>query len=209
MATAWPLDSFLRSGVPRRGRFDMPYVKNQPVRLDDLGLIRYPSITQGATDHLDATVHFFEKDQRFDEVWNDPDGHLAELAQYSQVLTPDFSLYADTPLSAQFINIFRSRWCGWYWQQHGMTVIPTVSWSTPRSFEFCFDGLPTQAVLAVSTIGLRDAESNFMAGYTHMCRRCTPSQVICYGRPFNAMMDLVPLVVVPYVRNARLAPRAN
>jgi hypothetical protein len=88
-----------------------------------------------------------------------------------------------------------------------MTVIPTVSWSTVRSFEFCFDGLAPEAVVAVSTVGARDAEEAFMAGFRHLCRRVRPSQVVCYGEPFDAMSSLVSLVVVPYSRDTRVAAR--
>ncbi|MDR1150946.1 MAG: DUF4417 domain-containing protein [Bifidobacteriaceae bacterium] len=203
LAIEWYFSQAYRRG----GRFDMPVIRNEPLALDDLKLIRFSSVVRDETKDLDATVHFFEPDERFDEVWKNPDAYLAELGQYRQVMSPDFSLFADMPIAEQFINTFRSRWCGWYWQEHGMTVIPTVSWSTVRSFEFCFDGLMPDAVVAVSTVGVRDVEEAFMAGYRHLCRRVQPSQVICYGEPFDAMSALVPLVVVPYSRDTRVAAR--
>jgi hypothetical protein len=116
-------------------------------------------------------------------------------------------LFTDMPIAEQFINTFRSRWCGWYWQEHGMTVIPTVSWSSVHSFEFCFDAIPKGAVVAVSTVGVRSAQEAFMAGFTHMCRRLAPGGVICYGEPFDAMFDLAEVITVPYVRDARVAAR--
>jgi hypothetical protein len=203
LAIEWYFSKAYRRG----GRFDMPVIRNEPLALDDLKLIRFSSVVRDETKDLEATVHFFEPDERFDEVWNNPDGYLAELGQYRQVMSPDFSLFADMPIAEQFINTFRSRWCGWYWQEHGMTVIPTVSWSTVRSFEFCFDGLMPETVVAVSTVGVREAEEAFMAGYRHLCRRVRPSQVICYGKPFDAMSALAPLVVVPYSRDTRMAAR--
>jgi hypothetical protein len=198
---------YFSKAYPRGGRFDMPVIRQQSLALDDLKLIRFSSVVQEETKDLDATVHFFEPDERFDEVWKSPDGYLDELGQYRQVMSPDFSLYADMPIAEQFLNTFRSRWCGWYWQEHGMTVIPTVSWSTVRSFEFCFDAIPKGAVVAVSTIGVRDVEQAFMAGFIHMCRRLAPGAVICYGEPFDAMSALVDVITVPYVRDARVAVR--
>lgn len=195
------------SGYPRGGRGDLPAVRRQDVALDDLKLIRFSSIVREETRDLDATVHFFEPDERFDEVWKDPEAYLGELGQYRQALSPDFSLFADMPIALQFLNTFRSRWCGWWWQEHGLTVIPTVSWSTVRSYEFCFDAIPAEAVVAVSTVGVRDAEPAFMGGFTHMCRRLAPSVVVCYGEPFDAMTAMAELVVVPYKRDARVAPR--
>ena len=191
----------------RMGRFDMPRIKKQPIDVENLGIIRFSSIIKNETKDTDATVHFFEPDERFDEVWNNPEQYLAELGQYYQVMSPDFSLYADEPIAKQIFNTFRSRWCGWYWQSHGMTVIPTVSWSTIYSFEFCFDGIADKSTVAVSTVGCQDSEPGFMAGYDHMIKRICPELVICYGEPFEAMHPLAPLVVVPYARTKRVAER--
>ncbi len=203
------LDWYFSKSFSRGGRFDLPAIREQTIALDDLKLIRFSSVVRAEVSDLDATVHFFEPDERFDEVWKNPDHYLEELSQYRQLMSPDFSLYADMPIAQQFLNTFRSRWCGWYWQEHGLTVIPTVSWSTVRSFEFCFDAIAPGAVVAVSTVGLRDVEEPFMTGFSHMCRRLSPAQVVCYGEPFDAMPGLADVVVVPYVRDARVARRRD
>ncbi len=36
---------------------------------------------------------------------------------------------------------------GAYFQHYGITIIPTVSWSTKDSFDFCFDGIPKGATV--------------------------------------------------------------
>jgi hypothetical protein len=203
------LEGYFEQPYPFSGRFDLPLVKPQPAALNDLKLIRFTSTVRDENSDLDATVHFFEEDERFDEVWKSPAAHLAELGQYRQVLTPDFSVYAAMPLSEQLFNTFRNRWCGWFWQQHGMTAIPTVTWGDARSFEFCFDGMTPGSVVAVSTIGAATAEAGFMAGYRHMCRTLAPEQVICYGRPFSGMFGLAAVVEVPYSRDTRTAERKS
>lgn len=185
----------------------MPLIRRQQISLDDLKLIRFSSIVKDETKDLDATVHFFEPDDRFDEVWKEPDDYIGELTQYRQVMSPDFSLYLNTPIPKQALNTFRSRWCGWFWQEHGMTVIPTISWSTPRSFEFCFDGIPLGSVLAVATVGVRDSKATFMTGFEHMCRRLKPEIVICHGEPFEEMNKFADLVYVPYSRTSRVVSR--
>ena len=83
-------------------------------------------------------------------------------------------------------NVYRNRWCGAYWQSKGLTVIPTVSWSTADSFDFCFLGLPRRSVVAVGTVGLRwrqdrAARSLFVAGFREMVMQLSPSLVLCYG----------------------------
>ena len=85
-------------------------------------------------------VHFFLDDYQFERVWNRPDNYVDKLSKFDCVLTPDFSLYTDFPLAMQIWNTYRSRLIGRYWQDCGVTVIPTVSWSTHESYNFCFDG---------------------------------------------------------------------
>lgn len=150
----------------------------------------------------EAGLHFFLADYRFEAVWNRPQQTLAALRPYRAVLTPDFSLYRDWPLVAQMWNVYRSRWCGAYWQAHGLTVIPTVSWSTAASYDFCFLGLPRRSVVAVATVGLRwgqdeTSRSLFMAGFREMARRLSPSLVLCYGGIPPQCHDLVEIICYP------------
>jgi hypothetical protein len=76
------LEWYFAKAYPRGGRFDMPVIRQQPLDLDGLKLIRFSSIVRDETRDLDATVHFFEPDERFDEVWKNPDAYLDELGQY-------------------------------------------------------------------------------------------------------------------------------
>lgn len=86
-------------------------------------------------------------------------------------------------------------WCI-YWQSLGLKVIPTISWSDERSFDFCFEGIEIGNVVAVSTHGNRKAEEEFMLGYNKMLQIIKPSAIICYGKPFKEMAGN--LIVFPY-----------
>lgn len=137
-------------------------------------------------DEVNAAVHFFLDDARFECVWNRPNQALKTLSQYDFVLTPDFSLYHNMPLAYQLWNTYRSRWCGAFWQQYGLQVIPTVSWSSAESYAFCFQGLPTRSQVAVSTVGV-DLDKPlerylFIAGFEEMVCKLEPSIVLCYGQ---------------------------
>jgi hypothetical protein len=150
-------------------------------------------------------VFTLEFDNRFDEVWKNPKDYLAELKQYKQVMSPDFSMYTTMSLALQIFNTFRSRWCGAYWQANGLTVIPTISWSDEWSYEFCFDGVEKGSIVAVSTIGCADVKKLFMSGFVKMCEAIAPESVICYAAPFDEMFDVANLIVVPYQRDKRVA----
>mgnify|MGYP000668335336 CR=1 FL=1 len=87
-------------------------------------------------------VHFFIDDYQFNRVWTSPDVYVEMLGRFQAVCTPDFSTYTDFPKAIQIYNHYRKHWLGAYWQAHGMTVIPTISWSDHDSYEWCFDGEP-------------------------------------------------------------------
>ena len=127
-------------------------------------------------------VHFFLDDYRFETVWSRPNKALEALQGYRTLLTPDFSLYADYPLSLQIWNTYRSRWCGAYWHSLGFQVIPTLSWSTSESYDFCFAGIAQQSLVSISTLGLNSrSDALFEQGYRVMLERLHPSQLLCYG----------------------------
>ncbi|MDR3363641.1 MAG: DUF4417 domain-containing protein [Clostridiales Family XIII bacterium] len=190
------------------GKYDVPMVRKQKIDLGKLKLIRFSTIVKNETRDTDATIHFFEYDDRFDGVWKNPPAYLAEIKQYRQIMTPDFSMYTDMALSLQIFNTFRNRWLGAYWQENGMSVIPTISWSNDWSYEFCFDGVEKGSCVAVSTLGCQDVKKQFMAGFAKMCERIEPQTVICYAMPFDEMRDMANVMAVPYLRNTRIAPAA-
>lgn len=66
-----------------------------------------------------------------------------------------------------------------------MTVYPTISWSTPESYAWCFDGEPAGGIVAVSSVGVmrnKETLALFLRGYEEMMKRLNPTWVIFYGR---------------------------
>lgn len=129
-------------------------------------------------------VHFFIDDYQFDALWRNVDRYVDKLRQFQYVLTPDFSTYTDFPKAIQIYNHYRKHWVGAYLQEYGCRVIPTISWSTPESYAWCFDGEPKGGTLAVSSVGcMNSAEkrSLFLSGYAAMVERLHPETIIFYG----------------------------
>lgn len=130
------------------------------------------------------SVHFFVDDYQFLRLWNNPDRYIPTLLQFQYVLTPDFSVYTDFPKALQVWNHYRKHWLGAYMQMHGVDVIPTIAWSTPDSYDWCFEGEPTHGTVAVSSVGTqndRQAKRLFVQGYKEMVRRLEPETIIFYG----------------------------
>jgi hypothetical protein len=187
------------------GTYDFPIVIRQNVSLDELRLIGFSETRQSEQKHRSATVHFFEDDDKFDEVWNNPPKYVAKLRQYRQVLSPDFSQYGDMPAAIQIFNVYRNRWCAAYWQQQGLVVIPTISWSDNASLAYSFDSIERNSCVAVSTVGCANNEDAFMAGYVEMVARIEPTAVICYGRLFSDMDSHATCIEIEYRTNTTLS----
>ena len=163
------------------GQYNMPILES--TQFDNAEFIGF-NYASGANHPKNKAVHFFLDDYQFNRVWTDPDKYIPMLQKFKYVLTPDFSLYTDFPKALQIYNHYRKHWLGAYWRLHGINVIPTICWSDKDSFEWCFDGEPTQSVVAVSSVGTQNSEEKkqcFLDGYHEMEKRLRPSQVIFYG----------------------------
>ena len=187
------------------GAYDFPMVFKQNVFLRDLCLLGYSETRADDTKYKGATVHFFEADDKFDEVWNNPPRYISKLSQYRQVLSPDFSQYTDMPKAVQIFNIYRNRWCAAYWQKNGLVVIPTISWSNADSLEYSFDSVERGSCIAVSTLGCAECRSLFMEGYKEMVNYLEPIMIICYGKLFDGMRDYAKLIEIEYSANTRVS----
>lgn len=138
----------------------------------------------GAKDRANKGVHFFVDDYQFNRLWTNIDRYTDMLSQFRYVMTPDFSTYTDFPKAIQIYNHYRKHWVGAYLQEYGVNVIPTISWSTPDSFQWCFDGEPEGGTVAVSSVGCMNGKAKrelFLSGYMEMVRRLQPESIIFYG----------------------------
>ena len=176
-----------RNEFEKCGKYGMPLIKKQDIDLDKVNLWNYTKTKNNDDEHKDKTIHFFTYDWHFDNVYEKPEVALEKLDQYYALPTPEFSTYNDMPLARQIDSVFKSRWCGAYWQKQGFIVIPTIFWSSDDSFEFCFDGIEQGSVVAISTYMRESYKEQFMAGYNKMLEIIKPSAIICYGTPFKEM----------------------
>ena len=184
----------IRNEFTTTGNFNFPIISKQDIDLDCIDLWSWNKTKSNDEENKHKTIHFFTYDWHFDSVYTNPKNALNKLQQYYAVLTPDFSLYFDMPLALQIYSTFKNRWCGAYWQNQGLKVIPTVNWGKEDSFEFCFDGIEKGSVVAVSTYSREDYEQEFMLGYNKMLEIIQPSAVICYGTPFQAMTGNIKVI---------------
>ena len=179
---------FMRNSFASVGKWGIPVVKKQELSTDDIILVACSDTRANDSDaNKKKGVHFFVDDYRFSGIYDNPDRSLKRYSQYAFLLTPDYSTYADMDLWRQIESVAKNRWVGAYWQNKGRTVIPTVSWSDARSFEFCFDGIEQGSTVAVGMIGCKSSRIGFMRGYNEMLDRLQPEKIIVFGTPFPEM----------------------
>lgn len=173
------LDRFWFDGV---GMYGIPQIS--PVTVYPSGEFIPMNYANTAKDPDNKIVHCFVDDYQFTRYWNQPDRYIPILQKFKAVYSPDFSTYTDMPLAMQIYNHYRKHWLGAYWQLHGMTVYPTISWSDENSYDWCFDGEPVGGIVAVSSVGTqknKESKRLFLRGYEEMMKRLSPSWVIFYG----------------------------
>ena len=179
---------FMRNSFATTGKWGNPLVKKQGLTTENIMLVACSDTRANDNEeNKKRGVHFFVDDYRFSGIYDNPERTIERYSQYAFLLTPDFSTYADMNLWRQLESVVKNRWVGAYWQSKGLTVVPTVSWSTSRSFDFCFDGIETHSIVAVSTLGCKKAKLDFMRGYEIMLEKIQPELIICFGDPFHEM----------------------
>lgn len=191
------------------GKYDIPVIRpiKELPQPDNYISMNYVLTSKNRSK---LAVHCFVDDYQFLRYWNEPNRYIPILKEFNCVLAPDFSLYTDMPMAMQIYNHYRKHWLAAYWQYCGIKVYPTITWSTPESYEWCFDGEPHNSVVAVSSVGvMRDKESYaiFMDGYNEMKRRLNPTGIIFYGKiPDECKSDNV-IAIEPHYKS--VAERCN
>jgi len=129
-------------------------------------------------------VHFFLHDYQFERVWKYPDRYVEILKKFAYVLSPDFSPYEDMPKALKIYNVYRNRWCARYWQDNGVRVIPTVTWSDNDTLEYCLDGIPQHSTIAISTMGEgRWADyKSLKEKWSYVMGKLKPDMILLYGK---------------------------
>lgn len=161
-------------------QWQMPVIKATNHVPEDLISFNYAKTSKD----VEKGIHFYIDDYQFERIWNAPHDYIEVLKKFDCVLTPDFSLYLEMPLPVQIWNVYRSRLIGQIMQDAGITVIPTLQWCMPNSFDFAFDGIEPGGTVSVSTIGVKrdaDASKIWFDGMNAAMERLKPKTVVVYG----------------------------
>jgi len=108
--------------VPRQVFNRSKTQKHTPDTYYCISSVPWPESRQG------GVLGFFTEDYRFNNCYDFASNFLEELLEedWTAVCVPDYSLYDTHPFPMKLWNLYRSRWCGRYWQEAGIHVIPII-----------------------------------------------------------------------------------
>ena len=187
------------------GEYDIPEM--YPVHIDNLKDIPLQGFNYALQEKHPENigVHFFLHDYQFERVWKYPDRYVEGLKKFAFVLSPDFSPYADMPRVLQLYNLYRNRWCGRYWQENGIKVIPTFTMGDTGLFKVFCTGIPKHSTIAISTMG-EGRWGNFdgiRAWWNTILFELQPDTILLYGKDLST--ELSGNIIFKRMINSRVA----
>ena len=147
--------------------------------------------------HIDAFVHTYGDDQKFDGIrsgmWQKPNEAIEVISHCDGLITPDASTYADFPDPLKRYNTYRMRAFGYYAGKHGIAVINNIRWGTIETWPYCFRGVERDSMLAIGTVASNpwklDNRPFFEEGLREMVRILSPKTIVVYGSVGNQVFD--------------------
>lgn len=157
-------------------------------------------------------IHCFCDDYQFNRLWTKFDYYKNFILNTAGFISTDFSLYRDYDDDWLIWNCYRNRVMAYAVQKAGGRVIPTAGFGSEKTWEWCFDGLPANSTVAITTNGtLTDPEARrlFVGGIDAMVRTIHPSSIVVCGK-YPAWLDekypdihIIPIPSYSQIWNAR------
>lgn len=173
---------------------------NKLVSFDDAKTIHRKELRSGNNSYrVDAFIHFFIDDQKFDgkqnSIWLYPEKALDIICHFAGIIAPDFSTYADFPEPLKMWNFFRMNTFGYWIGVLGIPVISNLRWGTEETWRYCFDGNPRNSILAIGTVasGARLLKNRplFEKGLFKSVEVLHPHTIIVYGSAAFDCFDIL------------------
>lgn len=174
----------LYNEFPTEGKEDMPLLApyNGPLPED------FISFSDRGKKIYGCGIHCYLYDYRIEPAWSMAKSVVSCLKHYRCCIAPDFSVFVDQSRAMNVWNIYRNRWLASFWQSENIAVIPSASWGNADSFEYCFDGLPENSIIAIGHIVVGKDKSYkklYRYGVETLIDRKHPKKLVVYGSPLD------------------------
>lgn len=173
----------IEGNIPNVGKYNFPQL-SQVNYLPELPI--YPfNYLKSTFSKERCWYHCFTSAKNFHRLYHSFDEYVPLLQQSKGLISADFSLYRDYPEEILIANCRANRLIDYALQQAGIPMIPTAGFAGESSWEWCFDGLPVQSTLAVTTNTLRgdmEAKRLFVGGINVMVKKLQPTAIVVCGK---------------------------
>lgn len=163
------------------GKYDIPVI--QPEEYEETTFVPFNNASK-VRDKANTGIHFFIDDYLFMRLWYQRGNYERMFPAYKAVMTPDFSMYLDWPVSVNMWNHYRKHLLGAWMQSLGCKVYPSINWNDEASFEWCFEGEPKRSTVCLTSVGTQKSKMSkrlFLLGYEKMMEVLEPKTVVLYG----------------------------
>ncbi|MBQ9875387.1 MAG: DUF4417 domain-containing protein [Thermoguttaceae bacterium] len=180
----------LVAGARFQGVFEIPMIQNLYCKFVPKQIVPF-SERENVENPKEVAIGFYEYDVKFARVLERPQDYIEDFARFGAIISPDCSLYRDSPLAVQITNVYRNRAIGSYYQRRGLNVIPQIRWGDERTYtkselpeRIAFRGVEKGSVVAIGSYGCmkdRDNKYYFRRGLVAMLKVLKPETVFVYG----------------------------
>lgn len=183
----------LLEGSVLEGKFDIPKIKATNIIPEEI--IPFDKALQEKNPE-NKYVHFYINDFQFDRIWNKPNKYLKILKKFAGVISPDFSMFIDMPNITNIFAHYKRMLLSHFYQENGITVIPSFSSAGEKSYEWCFDGLPKNSVIFVSSVGVD--KFTFIQAVYEMNKKLKPTKILLYGPLFKELNEEIQNKIIKF-----------
>lgn len=170
-------------------KYEIPIIKKTELNAIDWENAKIIGVQNASAKMSDQStiVVMFNYDNKLVSLWNAPLKKIGLFQGFAAVCSPDFSIYPNMNINEISHNIYMSRWLGVTWQNFGCTVLPTVGWAKPDTFDLCFSGLEYGSIVVISTIGCHENIEDFLTGFNELQKRINPPLILVFGDMIKGM----------------------
>lgn len=193
------MHEFLVQGCEVEGSESFPVLKPSltiPENTIDFEGSKYRSLK----NRENLNVNFYIDDKLFSSVWTDPKKYLSHFKKFHSICGFDFSIDLNSMKPLQYYNKWRNMALTYFYQSHGIDVIPSVNILPEECWDWCFKGLPEESVLSCSSNGRvrsRALRKEFCESFYGMEKILKPKAVVIVGREVPELETDTRVVYLP------------
>ena len=176
------ISDIIAADAIRVGKYGFPQLEQQEyIPTGDILPINY---LKSSKHRSSQWFHCFVNDSQFERLWYNFYNYIPLIKEAAGFICTDFSLYRDYDDEILIRNCMRNRTLAYGFQMMDIKVIPTAGFGGENTWDWCFDGLPTNSTLAITTNGvLSDPEAMriFVGGVSTLVQTKAPRNLVICG----------------------------